>query len=355
MVTNLRRGAIVFFAMLCVVALVLIGLSTSQRGAQAQSATYPTPKVVALPGYVVSVFARGTTSYLNPDSVEVDGKYVFIGYQNITAKDGSDGKFSTVVQYNLNGHVIHTYSVPGHCDGLRLDPSTHLLWATSNEDGNPGLVTINPETHAITKYQVPATPHGGGYDDLAFINGIAFIAASNPTLNSAGVNVFPSVDKITLSNGKAVLTPILYGNSTAIDTITNQKVALNMTDPDSMSIDNQGNLVQDDQGDAQLITIHHPGTAQQTVTRLTVGTQVDDTTWIPKSEGRLLIVDTKLNAIYTVSINKTDLVPGTVYTEAPSDSGVAGFVGTLNLKTGTITPVIIGLSSPSGLGFLPYE
>lgn len=355
MVTNLRRGAIVFFAMLCVVALVLIGLSTSQRGAQAQLATYPTPKVVALPGYVVSVFARGTTSYLNPDSVEVDGKYVFIGYQNITAKDGSDGKFSTVVQYNLNGHVIHTYSVPGHCDGLRLDPSTHLLWATSNEDGNPGLVTINPETHAITKYQVPATPHGGGYDDLAFINGIAFIAASNPTLNSAGVNVFPSVDKITLSNGKAVLTPILYGNSTAIDTITNQKVALNMTDPDSMSIDNQGNLVQDDQGDAQLITIHHPGTAQQTVTRLTVGTQVDDTTWIPKSEGRLLIVDTKLNAIYTVSINKTDLVPGTVYTEAPSDSGVAGFVGTLNLKTGTITPVIIGLSSPSGLGFLPYE
>ena len=69
----------------------------------------------------------------------------------------------------------------------------------------------------------------------------------------------------------------------------------------------------------------------------------------------MLIVDTKLNAIYKVSINKTDLVPGTVYTEAPSDSGVAGFVGTLDLKTGTITPVIIGLGSPSGLGFLPYE
>ncbi len=356
MVTNLRRGAIVFFALLCIVALAVFGFAApGSRGANAQSAAYPAPKVVALPGYVVKVFARGTASYLNPDSVEVDGKYVFVGYQNITAPDGSDGKTSTIVQYNLNGHVIHTYTVPGHCDGLRLDPTTHLLWATSNEDANPKLETINPETHVITNYQISTGPHGGGYDDLAFINGMAFIAASNPTLNSAGVNVFPSVDKITLSNGKAVLTPILYGNSTAIDTITNQKVTLNMTDPDSMSIDNQGNLVQDDQGDAQLITIHHPGTTQQTVTRTTVGTQVDDTTWIPKSEGRLLIVDTKQNAIYAVSINKTDFIPGTVYTEAPGDSGVAGFVGILNLKTGSITPVIIGLTSPSGLGFLPYE
>jgi hypothetical protein len=44
-----------------------------------------------------------------------------------------------------------------------------------------------------------------------------------------------------------------------------------------------------------------------------------------------------------------------VYTEAPSDSGVAAFVGTADLTTGTITPVIIGLGSPTGLAFIPNE
>jgi hypothetical protein len=96
-------------------------------------------------------------------------------------------------------------------------------------------------------------------------------------LNSAGVNVFPAVDTITLSNGNAILTPILYGNATALDTTTNQQVKLNLTDPDSMTIDSQGNLVLDDQADAQLIFLHNPGTPQQTVTRVPVGTQVDDT------------------------------------------------------------------------------
>jgi hypothetical protein len=40
------------------------------------------------------------------------------------------------------------------------------------------------------------------------------------------------------------------------------------------------------------------------------------------------------------------------YTEAPSDSGVAGFVGTVDLKTRTSTPAIIGLTGPTGLGFI---
>ncbi len=351
MATILRRGTVVFLIAVCVMALTLIGINFGPS-VHANTAASATSSVVGLPGYNISVFAKGTKAYYNPDSVEVDGKYVWIGYQNTTAKDGSDGKSSTIVEYTLQGKVVHIYSVLGHCDGLRIDPKTHLVWATSNEDGNPQLAIINSKTNAVTEYKFPKTPHGGGYDDLAFLNGQIFITASAPNLNSLGVNVFPAVDKIALTNGKIVLTPILYGNSTATDTITKQKVTLNMTDPDSMSIDTQGNLVQADQADAQLIFIHNPGTSKQTVTRTTVGTQVDDTLWIPSSQGRMLIVDTKLNAIYNVTINKTGFTRGTIYTESPSDSGVAGYVGAVNPKTGTIVPVIIGLTSPSGLGFI---
>jgi hypothetical protein len=107
-------------------------------------------------------------------------------------------------------------------------------------------------------------------------------------------------------------------------------------------------LVPDDQADAQLIFIHNPGTAQQTVTRLSIGTQVDDTLWIPATKGKMLVVDGKANTIYAVTIDRTDFTKGTIYTEAPSDSGVAGFVGTLELTTGTITPAIIGLNDLAG-------
>lgn len=337
------------------IALCLLALLLTAGGTRANLST-PSPSassVVGLSGYDIAVFAKGTKSYYNPDSVEVVGKYIFVGYQNTTAKDGTDNKTSTIVQYTLDGKVVRKVSILGHCDGLRYDPYTHVLWATSNEDGNPRLVTINPKNGKVTPYQLAKTPHGGGYDDLAFVNGSAFIAASNPTLNSAGINVFPALDKVTLSNGKAILTPVLYGDSTAVDALTGQKVSLNLTDPDSISIDTQGNVVLDSQGDAELITLHNAGTSKQTITRLSIGTQVDDSQWIPSRKGHLLIVDGKQNAIYAVTIDKKGFTPGSVYTEAPSDSAVNGFVGLLDLKTGFISPVIIGLGSPTGLGFIP--
>ncbi len=344
-----KKGLIVGLASLSVLALLLMGAAAAPQQVK-QATTVP---VVGLPGYDVSVFAKGTKTYYNPDSVEVAGKYVYIGYQNTTAKDGTDNKTSTIVQYTKSGDFVRAISVLGHCDGLRYDPYTNLLWASSNEDGNPQLVTIDFKSGKVTAYQFAKTPHGGGYDDLAFVNGLAFIAASNPTLNSAGVNVFPALDKVTLSNGKANLTPVLYGNATATDALTGQAVSLNLTDPDSISLDTKGNLVLDSQGDAELISLHNLGTNTQTVTRLAVGTQVDDTQWIPTAKGQLVIVDAKANTIYTVTLDKTGFTPGSIYTEAPSDSSVGGFVGKVDPKTGFITPVIIGLVSPTGLGFIP--
>src|SRR5258708_2628388 len=134
----------------------------------------------ALPGYSVRVWARGTTQYTNPDSIVQDGNDIWVGYQNVTSKTGGDGKTSTIVEYTKHGRVERTFAVPGHCDGLRIDPATHIVWASSNEDGNPGLVSIDPATGVITPYTFAPTAHGGGFDDMAFLNGKMFIAASNP-------------------------------------------------------------------------------------------------------------------------------------------------------------------------------
>jgi hypothetical protein len=311
------------------------------------------PGLVVSPGYTVTVFAQGTSSYLNPDSIDVTENFVFVGYQNITAKDGTDNKTSTIVQYTLDGKVVQTFSVLGHCDGLRFNQETGLLWATSNEDGNPRLVTINPSNGTITPYTFPPPPHGGGYDDVIFIKDDAFIAASNPNLNSAGVNVFPALDKITLNNGEAQLTPVLQGNATAVDEITRRPVTLNLTDPDSLSVDKNGNLVLDSQADGELITLRDPGTARQQVTRLSVSDQVDDTFWVPPpGKGALLVVDGPANTTYKVT-TQGHFHPGTIFTEAPSDSPTPGIVGTIDPTSGQITPIITGLNSPTGLNFLP--
>src|ERR1700692_3897916 len=134
----------------------------------------------ARPGYSVSLFARQTTTYTGPDSLVVDNGFVYIDYQNTTAKDCTDTNSSTVVQYDMTGKVLKTYTVPGHSDGMRADPSTHLLWVTSCEDGNAKFVTIDPSSGTVTPYTFAPTLHGGGFDDLCFLNGMVFIAASNP-------------------------------------------------------------------------------------------------------------------------------------------------------------------------------
>src|SRR6202165_5081175 len=296
---------------IAVIALILSGCSTSSHtNSTTPTASSSTPAaqgpgaygLAALPGYTVSLFAsqagttgQAATTFFAPDSLVVDNGFVYIDYQNTTAKDCTDKNTSTVVQYDMNGKMQKSYIVPGHSDGMRADPSTHLLWVTSCEDGNAKFVTIDPSSGTITPYTFPTAVHGGGFDDLCFTNGMVFIAASNPTVNSAGVNVFPAIDKITLSNGKVNLTPVLMGNATATDLIANAKVSLNEVDPDSMTVDKKGNLVLVDQAGTELVFLTNPGTPQPTVSRVHVGNQLDDTVWATSAKGRLLVVDSAGN------------------------------------------------------------
>ncbi len=343
-------------------ALILILTACSTGGNQA-STTTPTPgssnsspqqsnlPIVALHGYHVSLFASAASNYSAPDAVIADGGHIFIDYQNNTAKNCTDNMNSTIVEYTMDGKVVKTFTMPGHSDGMRADPTTHLLWVTSCEDGNPKMATIDPNSGTVTPYTFPPTAHGGGYDDLYFLNGMTFLAASNPSLDKNGNNVFPALYKITLGSGKVSLTPVLMGNASAKDNTLNSKITLNLIDPDSLSVDSNSNeLVLVNQAGSQLIFLSNPGTPQQKVTSTTVGTQLDDTVWASSAQGHLLITDGTSGNTYWLS---TTFKPGSVYTQTPDDSGVAGLVALVDPASGTLSPVAIGFGKPTGMIFVP--
>ncbi|MGC2477055.1 MAG: hypothetical protein WA485_22150 [Candidatus Sulfotelmatobacter sp.] len=304
-------------------------------------------QVTAVPPYTVSVFATSVPNvYFQPDSIAILGDSIFIGYGDGAAPDGSDGKSSTIVEYDRNGNVITTYTVKGHNDGLKVNPRTKELWAMQNEDGNPNLVIINPFMHTQKKYSFGPTAHGGGYDDIAFSDKDVFFSASNPQKNP---NTAPAIVRGQIVGNMVYVSPVLMGNTTATDIPTDTPVTLNLQDPDSMRFDRFGDLVLDSQADGELIIVHHAGAVDQSVYRLglTLGgaaVQIDDTAYAAASHGVLLVSDRDGETIYSVS--KEIFSPTAAYSAAPTS------VSATDLDTGVLTDVVTGMVSPHGMAFL---
>ena len=326
-------------------AFLLSAMIAAPAVAQAQAA----PK--AEKGYSISVFAKSAGSYSKPDSIAFSRGHVFIGYGGNGLPDGSDGKSSYIVEYTKGGQVLHVYSVVGHNDGLKPVPGTPYLIALQNEDANPNAVVIDTGTQTQQVYKFAEAPgHGGGYDDLVIKNGKVYISASNPAFNP---NDKPAIVQATLTNGLITVTPVLEGNATATNVVTGQGVTLNLQDPDSMTSDPAGNLLITSQADAELVLVRKPGTPNQSVLQIPLtspygSAQADDTVFIPSDDGVLLVADTPANTVY--AIHKNEFVPNVAYTAAVA--GTAGFVGRLDLSFGLLTPVVTGLQSPHGLGFI---
>jgi sugar lactone lactonase YvrE len=292
-----------------------------------------------------------STGYSQPDSIALGRDSVFIGFQNHAAKDGSDGKSSTIVEYSLKGAVKRKFSVKGHNDGLRVVGEDNL-WALQNEDANPNLVIIHLHSGGQqTEFVLPA-PHGGGYDDLRVVQDQIFMTASNPLLDH-GVNHFPALVRLRLAGYSVVLDPVLKGDAAAIDIPTGRSITLNLTDPDSLSVDQRGNLVLNSQADAQLVFIRHPLMADQTVGRISITTAtrpttVDDTAFAPEGQSFALFSDVKADKVYRLDAPKFGFEPGTAY----CTSDTAGIVGVLNLDNGVLAPIATGFGSTRGMVFV---
>ncbi len=311
-------------------------------------------------GYSVSVFTQGVAGkYSAPDSLAFVNNHVFVGYANGIKPDGSDGKTSNIIEYASDGTQLHVYTVVGHNDGLKVDPDTQKLWAMQNEDANANLVIIDPRTsQQSAAYKFASAPRaGGGYDDIVFRNHHVYFSASNPA-NST--NTAPAIEEVVSFAGGVIHTKgVLNGSARATSVTTGETMRLNLQDPDSMTLDPEGDIVLDSQGDSELVIVRQPGTANQSALQISLtspygAAQADDTLFTPSSDGFILVSDTPANTVY--AIRKAAFAPGVAFSAAVAAGSAAGstvgFVGRLDLDSGMLTPVVTGLQSPHGMTFV---
>lgn len=339
---------------------LLAGCGGSDSSSSGSGIAVPSTVNAAATGFKISVFAK-LSGTLRPDDLLVHNGNLYVVAQDPNNNpDGTDVAGTTpqsqIIEYDLSGHVIMTFNVPGHPDGL-MEYDANTLWVSTNEDANPMLIVINTGTNTQVTLTPDATPvHGGGLDDMKLVNGVVYAAASNPALGAPtatapnGTSTVPSMYALTLNSDNATfhLTPALMGNDMATNLSSNTPVALNMTDPDSMAVDSAGDLVLDSQQDSELVFIHAPG-AGQTVSVLPLTLYgnpwpVDDTKWTVAGT-YMLVSDNRSQLIYRIDANG-GFAAGSAY------SAGVGTILQLDPTTGFLTPIYIGMGNPHGMVFV---
>jgi len=315
---------------------------------------------VVSPPYALSIFAQSENGYTDPDSVTFNDTNIFVGYGNGGAPDGSGGAMSTIVEYDMSGAVVTTFTVAGHNDGLRINPADGSLWAINNEDANATITVIDLKhggKQTTTAFPSPA-PHGGGYDDVVFTKGATFVSASNPANNP---NTGPAIVSVDLDGKSLSVTPVLAGEASATNVLTGSTVMLNLQDPDSMILDPFGELMLDSQGDSEEIIVQFPGQSCQSalVVPLTyptgadtfAGLMADDTAFATSNSGFIIFADKPGQKVYKITAPYFFI--GAAYTAFQDNTGTLGFVGRTDFSTGVSTPIVSGLGNPGGMAFIP--
>jgi hypothetical protein len=278
--------------------------------------------------------AIGATS---PDSVTFGDGSVWVSYQNGADSAGASGS-STVARYSLSGAVMHTWSIAGNVDGLKVDPSTGLVWALQNNDGNSALTVINPTSNGTTSYSYGSSytnVANRGFDDVVFSAGKVYLSETNPAAGS---------DPVILQLTSGLTSPL------AVSPILSAGA---VTDPDSLKLSPTGDLVLTGEADQLLVFVHNAGTAGQTTTTLGLHNSTggaitglpDDTVWATDTGGFFFIADTGANTVYRVTA--TGLTTGSAFID------VGAVFGSLDTGTGNVTSIFTG-TSPHGVDFVSF-
>ena len=319
-----------------------------------------------------------TATLTKPDDISQWGNDLFVGFQNGVGPQGepstTGNRASTMVELTLSGQVVNQWDVIGKIDGLTADPGVGVL-ASVNEDGNSSLFLIRPNAPAgdtITgfTYNEPL-PHGGGTDAISIYHGQILISASAPGADGSPVPQAsdPAVFSVKLdrSTQVAALTPLFFDESTAIvanaGSAQGSTTQLALTDPDSTSVVPvtsprfAGDFLVTSQGDLQQIYVSGVGTPHQTQNVLNLTQAVDDTAWPADTTGSLFTTDSTNNAVDVVQGPFDPSTPLVVATpcgnnSAPSTCPAPGYsanyLATLDLASGTVTPIAI-----SGSPYVP--
>jgi len=319
-----------------------------------------TPDAVA--GPVVqstSIFATGAeaSGATQPDSVTLGGGSVFVEYGNGADSTGllPDQGSSTIVQYDMQGRIQHTYSLPGSIDGLKYDPASATVFALKNQDGNSHLYTIDPKSQAVSGPLDYAPPYvyganaPRGFDDVAFRGGKVFLSYTAPA--NPGDSVIAQLDQGNNPSGALTLTSILRLGDTGTNLTTGEtNQPLPVADPDSLKTLANGSLILTSDHDASLTIVANPGTAQQSASFVTLpaGSSGLDDAIVPTSDsGTFYVANGGADTVLKVAV--TGLNQNDIYVSVGSDNAV----DQLDPTTGKLTPFIVGLNSPHGLSFVP--
>jgi hypothetical protein len=297
-----------------------------------------------------------------PDDLAVtaNGVALWVGYGNGVDTTGRGGP-STLVEYNIStGAILRQKSIPGHLDGLKINPTTHDVWATENEDGNPTLTVINHVNFTVKKYTFKPALISGGMDDLAFV-GVnsqdVFIVTSSQT--STSLPVIVRISGPLVPHSTAVASTLVGNPAAVLNVVTNTVETTDMIgDPDSMTLNPAGELVLDNRSDHSLYIARASGATNPVLrvplTVLGAPVEVNDTIYTTSATtgksstaGVIYITDTTANKIY--ALTKPYFPSNEVYTAA----NVINDVCLVDLNTGVVTPVVTGFAGVHGLAFSP--
>jgi hypothetical protein len=310
-----------------------------------------TPVVKSEQTFAMGVAVGGTA----PDSITVGGGSIWVEYGNGADSTGAFGN-STIVQYSMTGQVEQTYTIGGLADGLKYDPATGNVWVLLNNDGNSALQFINPATQQVSdplyygSGYVYGPDSGRGFDDVVFDGNRVFLSETNPANTGDPVIV-------QLLNGQAPFgtlqtTGVLSFGDTGTNLVTGQtNQPLPITDPDSLKLLPNGDLLLTGEADGAYIFVKDPGTNRQTESFVTLpsGDIPDDAIMPTSRSGTFYISNQGGNDV--ISVQVTGLNTHNLYADVTNQNG--GELVQIDPKTGAVTPVVTGLDAPHGLAFVP--
>jgi hypothetical protein len=301
----------------------------------------------------VTTFGSAPTGSKAPDSITTENGSFFVEYGNGADSTGAGGS-STIVQYDKAGNIEHSYTIPGSVDGLKFNPYTQEIWALQNQDGNSTLTLINPVTHQVTGPLSFANPSATrGYDDVVFRGDKVFLSYTNP--NGAGDPTLVELVNGDRPTGTLLTTAILSDGAMGFDTVTGKTEVIPQTDPDSLKLAPNGDLILSSGADGTIIDVQNPGTAEQAVSFTPIkgvaagNAGLDDVIKPSATAGTFHLTDTAGNTIY--SFHATGLNTNDYYASVAS---LGGF-GQVDPTTGIFTPLVTGpnFASAHGLVFVP--
>lgn len=312
----------------------------------------------------ISTFATPPNGASGLDSITIAGKYVFVEYGNGVDSTRMVPGNSTIIQYDKAGNFVHAYSIAGSVDGLKFNPETGMVWTLQNQDARSSLTLIDPNTQTIAAHFDYANPSTSrGYDDVVFKGQDVFLSYTNPTGNGD-----PTIVK--LLNGRSpkpgdLLTtaPVLLDGTMGYDTVTGKIELIPQTDPDSLKLAANGDLIFSSNADGAIIDVQNPGTSKQAVAFTPIqgipagsvgNAGLDDVIKPTATSGTFYISDARDGHVITVHVSGLD--PNAYYASV----GSLGAFGQVDENTGVFTALVSAenapgftFGSPHGVVFVP--